>query len=174
MQKFLTVAALLVGSSSAMAAFQSGMTSDQMATEVRNSVAAGQSNAVIARAALTAGLPAGAITTMLLGHGRVAADVVAAMVNASPYSSTEVALASIHSAVAFGAVGSSMQSAAIGAGADPAKIAQSSAGSISNVGNNVGSGFGGSSSFGQARVSSFSGSSCNPYLAANCPTLSPS
>lgn len=53
MQKFLTVAALLVGSSSAMAAFQSGMTSDQMATEVRNSVAAGQSNAVIARAALT-------------------------------------------------------------------------------------------------------------------------
>ncbi|MBK6567504.1 MAG: hypothetical protein IPG19_01605 [Burkholderiales bacterium] len=146
------------------------MTSDQMATEVRNSVAAGQSNAVIARAALTAGLPAGAITTMLLGHGRVAADVVAAMVNASPYSSTEVALASIHSAVAFGAVGSSMQSAAIGAGADPAKIAQSSAGSISNVG----SGFGGSSSFGQARVSSFSGSSCNPYLAANCPTLSPS
>ena len=70
MQKFLTVAALLVGSSSAMAAFQSGMTSDQMATEVRNSVAAGQSNAVIARAALTAGLPAGAITTMLLGHGR--------------------------------------------------------------------------------------------------------
>jgi hypothetical protein len=133
-------------------AFQPGMTSSSIDTEVKQRLVGGESLKSIASAAHAAGISSAVLTSSLILSGADPAAVVTALVEAGMAPNVVVA-----AAIASGAESKAMVTAAIAGGADPGSLTASTASGGPRSGGEGGSpGFNGSG-FGDSHAPTFGG-----------------